>query len=357
MKHKEGLSYQMKGSRKSTRYATKERMAKVNPKNIKIYNKYLKSQETANSDTKGTTYKVYRSYMNQFMCYIAENEDNFYLLDEEVLEDDFVDVMEGWMAFCVDVLGNGKKIVNTKLSAVSSFYIWAVKRGKIKAHPFANKLDRMKKANEEKRIAVYFLHQPELDKIHNELYKTNEKDNQYDWQDELIWDIAFDSACRIGALAQLTLSSLDLEHCKFKDIREKEGYRVDIAFEPATQERIREYLKWREEQGIETDGLFFVKAHGGTHMMSKQSISVRIRKIGEIVGLGDFRAHCIRKSRLNQIGQAGDVNLARILAHHKSLDTTTRFYMEKKDESATLQEINELLAKNKKKQDQKDAIG
>lgn len=345
MEHKEGLNYQMQSSRKSKRYATKERMAKVNPKNIKIYERYLRSRETANSDVKDTTYKVYKSYMNQFMCYIAENEDNFYLLDEDALEDDFVDIMEGWMSFCENTLGNGKKIINTKLSAVSSFYIWAVKRDKIKAHPFANKLDRIKGAGNEKRISVYFLHQPEIDKIKARLHESHDKDNRYDRQDELIWNIAFDSACRIGALSRLTVSSLDLEKNCFQDIREKEGKIVAIPFMDDTKEMIIEYLKWREEQGIDGDEFFYIKSHGQYQAMSKQSISVRIRKIGEIIGIGDFRAHCIRKSRLNQIGQTGNIELAKELAHHESLDTTTKFYMEKKDASETLKEISELMKK------------
>ena len=99
MKRKEDLKYQTTSDRKIVRYVTKARMAKVNPKNIKIYDRYLKSRTIQNSDVKGTTYKVYHSYMNIFMCYIAENWDNFYLLDEEFLEDEMLDVMESFMAF------------------------------------------------------------------------------------------------------------------------------------------------------------------------------------------------------------------------------------------------------------------
>mgnify|MGYP003476028263 FL=1 len=70
---------------------------------------------------------------------------------------------------------------------------------------------------------------------------------------------------------------------------------------------------------------------------------MRIRKIGEIIGIGDFRPHSIRKSRLNQIGQTGNIELAKELAHHESMDTTARFYMEKKSEAETLKEIDNLM--------------
>ena len=102
MERKENLNYQTTKDRKIVRYATKARMAKVNPNNIKIYDRYLKSRIIHNADVKNTTYKVYHSYMNIFMCYIAEEWDNFYLLDEDFLEDEMLDVMESYMAFLAE---------------------------------------------------------------------------------------------------------------------------------------------------------------------------------------------------------------------------------------------------------------
>ena len=341
MKRKEGLSYQTKNDRKIVRYATKARMAKINPKNLKIYDRYLKSRIIHNSDVKDTTYKVYHSYMNIFMCYIAEEWDNFYLLDEDMLEDEMIDVMESYMAFLADECGNGKKVINTKLSAVSSFYIWATKRRMIRSHPFDGKLDRIKHAQDEKKISVHFLHEDKINKIYEVLKDAEPEGGKYDYQDRLIWEIAFCSACRIGALYNLSLSNLVLDENKFVGIREKRGKIVEVPFTDDTKELIKKYIKWREDNGIESDA-FFVNRLGGR--MSKQAMSLRIRKIGEIVGLGDFRAHSIRKSRLNQVGQK-DINLAKELAHHESMDTTARFYMEKKSETATLNEINKLFAK------------
>lgn len=340
MKRREGLKYQTKSNRKIVRYATKARMAKVNPKNLKIYDRYLKSRTIQNSDVKGTTYKVYHSYMNIFMCYIAEEWDNFYLLDEDFIEDEMLDVMESYMAFLAEECGNGKKVINTKLSAVSSFYIWATKRRLIKNHPFDGKLDRIKGAQDEKRISVHFLHKEETDLITETLAQDKTTLNKYDRQDELIWNIAFDSACRIGALQRLSVSDLDLSRNVFTDIREKRGKIVDIPFTDRTKQMIVEYLEWRKENDIETDAFFYNRE---CERMSKQALALRIRKIGEIVGIGDFRPHSIRKSRLNQIGQTGNIELAKELAHHESMDTTSRFYMEKKDASETLKEINNLM--------------
>lgn len=341
MKRKEGLKYQTSHDRKIIRYATKARMAKVNPKNIKIYDKYLRSRTVQNLDVKDTTYKVYHSYMNIFMCYIAEHWDNFYLLDEEVIfDEEMLDVMESYMAFLAEECGNGKKVINTKLSAVSSFYIWAVKRRLIKAHPFDGKLERIKKAQLEKRISVHFLSKEQTDLITATLAQDKTTLNRYDRQDELIWNIAFGSACRIGALQQLRVSKVNLEKCRFEGVREKEGYIVNVPFSKRVRDIIIDYLEWRKENGIDTDAFFYNRKY---NPMSKQALALRIRKIGEIVGIGDFRPHSIRKSRLNQIGQTGQIQLAKKMAHHKSIDTTTRFYMEEEDETEILAKVDELM--------------
>lgn len=317
-------------------------MAKINPKNIREYDRYLKSSKIKNSDVKDTTYKVYQSYMNIFMCFIAEREDNFYLLDEDFLEENMIDVMEDYMEFLQEECSNGKKVINTKLSAISSFYIWAVKRGKIKSHPFDGKLDRVKNAQEEKRISVYFLNDEEVETITKELAKEKTTLNKYDWQDEVMWNIAYDSACRIGALHNLNISSIDWEEQVFKGVREKRGKVVNIPFTDKTKKIIEDYLEWRKENNIETDALFYVWKNGEWGRMSTQSMTIRIRKIGEIIGIGDFRPHCIRKTRLNQIGKK-NIQLAKRFAHHESIDTTARFYMEETSESETLAEINEMM--------------
>ena len=310
------LSFQTKGRAKKVRYATKARMEKVNPKNIKAYDSYYRSSTIRNKDVESTTYKVYRSYFNIFMCFVMEKFDNVYLYDEDFLED-MVEVMESYIEFLQEELGNGKKSINTKISAVSSFYIWATKRGKVSAHPFAEKLDRMKNAGEEKIYSEYYLDEKQVEEIVSELSIAGEDGSEYDMLDKLLWHISFDSACRIGALGGLKVTNLDLEKNCFVGVREKRGKIVNIPFYPETAEIIKEFLKLREELGVNCEELFYVKRGDGWQGMSTQSIYNRIVKLGYIVGLGDFRPHCIRKTRLNMVADI-DINLAKTLANHDS---------------------------------------
>lgn len=332
---------QGKGRGKTIRYATKARLAKVNPENLKAYEQYIRSNVIRNKDVANTTYKVYRSYFNIFMCFIMENHDNFFILDEDILEDEMLDIMEDYISFLQEELNNNKKSINTKISAISSFYIWAVKRRRIKKHPFDGQLERMQGAGDEKIIAEHFLTQEEVNEIKLTLDDVESPISEYDKIDQLIWNIAFDSACRIGALTGLKLSNLELENRRFINVREKRGKIVNIPFSADTARMLEEFIEQRRVLNIDCDDIFFVTRGDQWQGMSKQSIYNRIRKIGHIIGIGDFRPHSIRKTRLNMIYKQ-DAQLAQQLANHADMSTTQKYYSEPEDQTEVFDKIEKL---------------
>ncbi|MGR5954240.1 site-specific integrase [Bacillus paranthracis] len=332
------------------RYFTKDKIAKVNQKSLKAYDKYLRSNIIKNKDVKETTYKVYQNYFNQFLVYLEEEWENIFIHDDTFIED-AVDIMEGFIGFCQDTLGNNKKVINTKLSAVSAYYIWAVKRKIIDAHPFDRKLDRMKGANDEKLISHYFLTREQVDTVTHFLHEDykKEKGRKYDIQDLLIWHIMVDSANRNGAISKLTLSSLDLEEMMFVDIREKRGKIVEVAFEEEAKLLIQEWLEMRKGMdNCEVDALFIVK-HGGEYKkMSQTSIYMRVRKIGHILGLQDLHPHCLRKTKGNLIVEdTGDLTLAQEFLNHSDVSTTQKHYVKPKSKAEIRAKLKAMKEKNK----------
>lgn len=338
------------GKVKRVKYFTDEKKSKINPENRKLYDKYLNSNIIKNRDVKDTTYKVYKNYMDHFLVYLMENWDNINLYSDE-FQENAIDIMEGYISFCQDVLLNNKKAINTKLSTVSSFYLWSLKRGYVDKHPFDKQLDRMKGANDEKIISSYYLDEEQINLI-TETLKEDQKN--YDFQDRLIWGIMIDSANRVGAISKLTLSSLDLDNMVFTEIREKRGYRVEVVFEEETKELIEQWLEMRKEMDdLKVDSFFITKYNGEYRPMTKSTIQARTKKIGEILGLDDFRSHCIRKTSLNHIYETtGDLALAAEMGNHKSVETTRQSYI--KPQSKT--EVREKIAKlrNKKKKDEEE---
>lgn len=327
------------------RFFTPEKLKLISDSNKKKYQKYLQSCIVKNSDVKATTYKTYENFFNHFLCYLALNYNNVDVYSDEFMED-AVDILESYMLFCQDTLKNHKKVINTKLSAISSFYIWSMKRGYVSHHPFDKKLDRMKKANEEHILNSYFLTEEQVTKIRREL---NENE-QYDIQDQILFEVAYDSANRIGALEKLTLSALDIDNMVFTDIREKEGYRVEVVFEDRAKELIEEWLEMRKDgyDLLKVDSLLIVKNKNGYAPMKRNAIHYRMRKYGEIIGIEDFRAHCMRKSKLNNVyDETGDLTLAAELANHKSTETTRQSYVKPKSKAELREKIKELKEKNK----------
>lgn len=326
------------------RYFTKEKLEKINPKSVKVYEKYRRAKISKDRNVAETTYKTYQNYFNQFLVYLSEEHENIYIMDEEFLEDG-VDILEGFIVFCQEKLGNNKKVINTKLSAISSFFLWAVKRGDIEAHPFDKKLERMRGAKNEKLIGNHFLNDEQIDVISKTLVEECEKKNgKFDIQDLLIWNIALDSGCRLGALKRLNMESLDLGLMSFLDIREKLGKITDIPFTKKTKTMVEKWLEERSQREIDCEGFFVVRYNQEWQSMSNISIYKRVKKMGTIIGLKDFRPHCIRKTAINRIVErTGNLTLAQDFAGHESPETTSAHYVKPKSKADIRDELSKVL--------------
>lgn len=329
-------------------YFNKERMDKINRQNKMYYEVYRKSKISRNRDVESTTYKVYYNNFMHFLAYLAEYNPELELYDTFFLKN-AVDIMDGYIYLLSSELGLNKKTINNKLSAVSSFFVWSVKQNKIEAHPFDGKLERMKGADKEKIIAEHFLTEEEVEKITRELQRKKKK---YDLQDRLIWSIMVESCNRVGAISKCTLSSLNLEEMYFDNIREKGSEIVQVAFEIPTKNLIKKWLEERENlDECEVDSLFITKYNGEYKPMTIGTIQRRVKKIGEILGLKDFRAHSIRKTGSNLIfEQTGDMTLASRILNHKSIDTTNKHYIKEKTQAS----LREELARKRKEHAEKN---
>lgn len=348
--------------RKYTRYFV-GKVDKVNPKSRRAYEKYRKSKISKDTSVKETTYKTYENYFNQFLVFIMENYDDMYVYEQELL-DDMVDILEDFIVFCTETLGNNKKVINTKLSAISSFYIWAKKRRLIDKHPFAGELERMKGAKEEKLIGNYFLNDEQIKLIskglkegshvsipsninESELDDDDIKDYtiKFDMQDLLIWHIALDSGNRLGALSKLELEKLDLTGMYFEDVREKLGKLSDVTFNEYTRDLIKHWLEMRKDMdNLSVNNIFITKWRGEYKAMDKQTIYMRVKKMGKIIGLEDFRPHCIRKTTINRIVEkTGDLSLAQEFAGHESPETTSAHYVRPKSKSELRDRLKDAL--------------
>lgn len=300
-------------------------MVNYNKANMEVYEMYLESNKARNYETLNTTYRVYKSNMQHYMRYLQKYEGNRLLLSDSTIKN-CVSILERYINYCREA-GNNNQTINNKLTAISSFYIWCVKRDLISHHPFMHKLDRLRKGAFDKRRESYFLTIEDIIKARI-LMQHNYK--SFDIQSRLLWELFLESACRISAIQNLTLSQLDLKAGYFTGVREKGNKMVDVIYLDNTEKVLIEWLEKRKELKIDVNFLFVTKEAGEYRQMAQSTIRNRIKKIGELIGYDKLYPHTLRKTAINLLKNWSDINTAAEFAHHSDTKTTQEHYIKAK---------------------------
>lgn len=306
-------------------YYTQDKYDLISQENILIYERYLKSNSIKNKDTFESSYIRYQKNFMYFLVFLAEKYDNIGLYSDDFMAYG-VDIIEDYMAFCINILKNNKKTVNNKVNSIASFYKWSNKRGLIPHNPLADKLERIPKAQEQKIINDYFLTQEQIDEISTHLI--DGADKKFDFQDVLLWFIFLDSANRVGAIEQLSISKLNVDRCVFENIIEKEARSVDVAFSEQTLQLILWWIEQRKNgyDLLTEDALFITKYNGRWNRMKRRAIQLRVQKIGTIIGIPDLHPHSIRKSAAsNMLDRGADSYLISRYLNHKSMEVLKNY--------------------------------
>ena len=306
-------------------------------KNWEIYKEYLNSCIVRNESVKNTTYRTYANNMKQFIEYLQQYENNYYLLNKKKSKN-MVGILERYIRYCREVKSNNARTINNKITAISSFYIWAVKRDLVDVHPFRDKLDRLKVTDVEKRRKSYYLSSKEIVEIQVKM-KMSKK---YDLQDRIIFNLIIDTACRISALQSIKLENIELENGIISGIVEKEQKIVEFAIFEETIELIKEWLRCRKNS---SEYLFVTKYRGIFKQMSKSTIRDRVRKIGKLIRIDNLYPHTLRKTSINLLAEVGGIELASEFANHNGVDVTKKHYIKK----ATAAERKSKLLEMRKK--------
>lgn len=313
--------------------------------NEKIYSEYLKSKIAKSMDTVNTTFKTYQSNMNLFLKWFHENDKGYYLLDTKML-DEFPEILDRYMIYCITERGNNKVTVNNKIVTMSSFYIWARRNRKAVFNPVLD-IERQQKWRQDKRRNSYFLTVDEIKTIKDTMSSNTKK---YDLRTRLIFYIFIDSAIRIGELMRLKISNMDIENAVFRGIRQKGGELRDVNISDETRRLIHEYLIWRKQNNITLDELFVTRYNGKYKPMSRETVRARVKEIGKIVGIEDLYPHTLRKTTVNLVTRMAGIEKGALIAHHKNTTVTKEHYVKPLSEDEVkeqLKELNSLLTQTK----------
>ncbi|MGL5749033.1 MAG: tyrosine-type recombinase/integrase, partial [Paraclostridium sp.] len=232
-------------------------------------------------------------------------------------------IVEDYMKYCLTELNNNSKTINNKVSAISTFFIWCVKRSYLKFNPLNDKLDRMKKGDYDKVRESYFLNDEQIEYIEKEMKKRSE----FMLRDFLIWRLLIDTAGRRSAILSLRVDNFDPEQGLFVGVKEKGHKTVDFIITDDTIDLVKEYIAIYElKQG---DYIFFSR-NNKNKQMSSGILSDTVRRIGRLVGIDKLYPHSIRKTRINQLCNNFGIDIASTYANHNDITTTKNHYVKAK---------------------------
>lgn len=310
------------GKRRYVRYATEEKIQKINEKNKRLIEKYFNAKMQNLSDSSRVSYQ---SDFNQLLVYIMENFGNQYIID--IIEDDpneIIDILEDFIAFCVRELGNNERRIQRRMASISSFFIFLRKRyrEKVKENPLEF-LERPKIGKGEKpQIKQTFLTKEQVEKIRRGLKKKD------DLQLTLFFEFGLSTMARANAIANVKISQIDFKQNRVTDVLEKEGYLVNLFPSKLTMKLIREWIAYRKKMGINDEYLFITKYRGEWGKVAKNTLQNSwIKKIGEIIKT-DLHCHDLRHSGSNLLHKSG-VSIMTIskLLNHRGIQVTQDHYI------------------------------
>lgn len=302
-------------ARKVVRYTTPELIEQINPKNKELWRKYLNGKRTLSKSTRDN----YTNDINQFFVFILKNYDNQYILDIDI--DEMADILEDFLAMCQSVLGNKDRRMCRRLSTISSLYIYYKKKRKVKENP-VELLERPKIQKGKYEINRIFLTQEQVNQIRVGLKEMNNT------QLTLLFELGLYTMGRVTALNSIKLSNINFEKRRIEKIIEKEGYEVNFMLNDRCIELIKQWIKERDEKGIECEYLFITN-YGGWKQVSVGNMKTDwIKKIGAIINEPDLSMHDLRHSGSDLRYKVGmSLEMVSKALNHRSTQVTKDFYL------------------------------
>lgn len=305
--------------RQYIQYATPEKVAKINPENKKLIERYFSFKNMNLSDSSKINYQ---SDFNQWLVYIMEHYDNAYLLDMET--DDAVDMIEDYVAYCSSVLGNNERRIQRRMSSISSFYLFLRKKRKIKENPI-DFLDRPRVGKGEKlQIKQTFLSKEQVEAIRKGLAELK------DLQLELFFEFGLSTMARVNAISNIKVEQIDFGTNRIERVLEKEGYEVTLFPSTRCMELIKQWLDYRKKNEVELEYLFINKGKDGWKKVDKSTLqSTWIKKIGKMINEPELHCHDLRHSGSNLLFHSG-LSLEEVsqLLCHKGTQVTQDHYLQ-----------------------------
>ena len=259
------------------------------------------------------TVQSYGEDLKAFESYFKNSEDH----EPQTWESVDSDVIRDWMEHMMDK-GNNATSINRRLSALRSFYRFALARGMVQRDP-AHGVTGPKKA----KVLPQFVKEKEMDQLLDEMHW--QEDDYKDVRARTIIITFYATGIRLSELTGLDDAMVDFENCQLKVTGKRNKQRI-IPFGEELKESLRRYMDIRDNTfGVRQTTALFVN-NKGKRMTSPQVRDIVKARLAQVSTLKKRSPHVLRHTfATTMLNHDAGLESVKKLLGHESL-TTTEIY-------------------------------
>jgi integrase/recombinase XerC len=252
------------------------------------------------------TVERYEDSLRDFQEYLERQEEG---IDWTTVD---ADIVRGWMESLME-RGNTASTVNTDLSALRTFFRFALARGMVNKDPV-----HMIKGPKKKKPLPQFLKESEI----NELLDQTEWSEEYkDVRARTIIIILYEAGLRRSELIGLNDSDVDLDAMQLKVTGKRNKQRI-VPFGKELAEQLGQYIACRDEEIAKRSEALFLNNKG--ERISEAEVYNTVREnLAKVTTLKKKSPHVLRHSFATaMLNHDAGLESVRKLLGHESLETT-----------------------------------
>lgn len=293
--------------------------SELNKESVDLLKKY-KSYITIKELSEKTIYN-YECDLYAWFSYIKIFQNN-----KSVLEIDEDDLSEYF--YYRKTNGNNSRRMRGVMASISAFYIHLKKKRIQRENPM-DFIDRPRK--DTSVVVQTFLTQEQVDEMIEKLIELG------DIRLQTYICLGLSTMARVNALRNIRWEQIDFENNLITEVKEKEGYIVDLDFDNYTKELLLQLKEKYQNDNVNCDYVFAVYHSGGWKVPTSSACNDWCKKAGSLIGVPTLHNHDLRHSAAT-IAKSNGANLEDVsrMLNHKSTDVTLKHYI--KEDNSKLKE-------------------
>ena len=259
------------------------------------------------------TVQSYGEDLKAFESYFKNSEDH----EPQTWESVDSDVIRDWMEHMMDK-GNNATSINRRLSALRSFYRFALARGMVQRDP-AHGVTGPKKA----KVLPQFVKEKEMDQLLDEMHW--QEDDYKDVRARTIIITFYTTGIRLSELTGLDDAMVDFDNCQLKVTGKRNKQRI-IPFGEELKESLRRYIDIRDNTFANRQTTALFVNNKGKRMTSPQVRDIVKARLAQVSTLKKRSPHVLRHTfATTMLNHDAGLESVKKLLGHESL-TTTEIY-------------------------------